>query len=221
MKGHRNYGLRAALLGALLALLAWVPRPTEAGIVIEDVTLREIPDPSFRYIFKLFLEPGTSIVGADPKTGGGDFITLYDVADIIPGTNNQPDNWRFRTFDEGLDPAGVSPPFDDDPAIPNITWDFIAPFETLTVPPDEDRLFLGEFSIQTFDIPAPQLVYEFGSQTTDDDDNKVAEFGVFIVPEPSSLLMAGLGLAVIGAGGVWRNRRRRPVAASQETASLH
>jgi len=88
-------------LGLGFGLLIGTADSTQAGIVIDDVIIREIPDPSFQYTFRLFLEAGTDIEGGDPEQNGGDFITLYGDReagrDAAPASSLPPEVHLFRT----------------------------------------------------------------------------------------------------------------------------
>lgn len=193
-----------ASLAALLAVSAMnVDTARGAGITIVRVDVREIPDPNYRYTFDLFLTEGSVV---DGSLTDGDFLTIYDVIGVFPGTNLQPDNWALTNTDFlGVDPDAVGPPFLDDPTIRNLTWRFIAPIDDIAVPIGEAGIFLGQFSIQAF-ADFPQTEFKIGSRTTLPNGDKLPVYSVVIVPEPSTFVLAAPALLFLG-----RSSRRRLV----------
>jgi hypothetical protein len=74
----------------------------------------------------------TSLQEARP----GNYFTIYDFGNIIPGSNVQPANWTFSTSLVGATPAQINAP--DDPTILNLTWTYngpVIPTETLNIGP--------------------------------------------------------------------------------------
>ncbi len=139
----------------------------------------------------------TSLQEAHP----GDFFTIYDFGNIIPGSNVQPAGWTFSTSLVGLTPAKINAP--DSPTILNLTWTYNGP-----VIPTE-TLGIGPFQVA---IDGPRRTqsrnsYFAGQGTLSSGPNAGTTIGnianVIVptaVPEPSTLaLIFGTGgLGVIG-----------------------
>jgi hypothetical protein len=186
-----------------LAALAGLPRVADAGIIITQVQVRPVGDPVFRYTMDVFLEAGTVIVATD-------FFTVYDIPFMQAGSNIQPTQWAASFNLLGVTPGGVS--VTDDPTLLNVTWTRFGG-GTISVPPNQSRRFLGQFSIETTDDATFKSIpkfLEFASQTTDPNTGaKVGSSGrvrVDVVPEPASLALVGSGSLL--AAMVWRRRRR-------------
>jgi hypothetical protein len=64
-----------------------------------------------------------------------DFITLFDFAGFIPGSNFQPANWLFQSLNVGSTPGDVN--IVDNPNLPNLTWVYTGPL--LTGPVSENN----------------------------------------------------------------------------------
>jgi hypothetical protein len=186
--------MRIWIVGLLAVLSSMIAGSTraKADIILDFGTVMEIPDPSFRYTFHAILTnvpnpPGVEIVM-------GDFFTVYDLRGIILGTNSQPNNWAATFNLVGNTPPDTNPP--DNPAIFNVTWTYVGTDPILA------PMELGFFSVQSTDGSLTSLVY--AGQDTLLSGGKKGNVGTVPIPEPTSLLLAGIGLPA-----TWFVTRRR------------
>ena len=145
-------------------------------------------------------------ITSDQQVTTGDFFTIHDFGNFIPGTNMQPADWAFSSLAVGHPPAGVNPP--DDPNILNLTWTYTG---SATVP---TNTVLGPFSVTlpgTQSVSAPLHNSFFSAQATRANGpnagtkvNNVGQVPV-PVPEPSSLAL----LVLAGLSGLAFYRRSR------------
>ncbi len=190
-------GLVAAMGLGLAGMGTGVAR---GDIVVTIDSIMQLPDPHFRVTF------GASVINVQnvpaQEISNGDFFTVYDVPTLIVGTNRQPDNWAASFNRTGTTPAGVNPP--DDPITYNVTWTFVG---DNPIPASQA---LGAFSVETTSANFAGLYY--AGQDTIIGDGKHANVGFAMTPtpEPSSGVLAGLGLAT--AWSIRRARRRRVAA---------
>jgi hypothetical protein len=169
----------------------------KADIIHNRGTVMQEPDPSFRYTFHSILTDVPNPPGVEIAMN--DFFTVYDLVGVIQGTNEQPDNWAASFSLVGRTPAGTDPV--DNDAIFNVTWTYIGA-DPILAPQD-----LGNFSVQSTDGSLRNLVY--AGQDTLLSGGTVGNMGtvpITFVPEPTSLLLTGLGLPATWL--VMRRRRR-------------
>jgi hypothetical protein len=203
---------------AMVAGITGAPQATQAGLIIQGGGTKQIPDPINEYTMLAYLDGGAS--GA--FMAKGDFFTIYDIPFLDPGTNSQlnPDGtpsalWKASFAYLGEAPPGFPSPNDcDQPFDPNhpelylnVTWQF----KGTGVGDGEihaaagQKVFLGTFVVATTDdatAPVPVLCY--GAQTDGGGAGNMGTFETNPVPEPSSVLMLGMGCAL----GVVAMRRR-------------
>jgi hypothetical protein len=220
-----RWSTRFLAAGAIVVGIVAAPQATRGSLIITGGGTHQIPDPIFLYSFKAFLDGGTT----GSTLAKGDFFTIYDIPFLDPGTNSQlnPDgsvsaNWKASFAYLGLAPPGFPSPndcdHDFDPAHPelyqNVSWQFKGTGigDGSIVAGIGQKIFLGTFFVSTTsDAPGAVPVLCYGAQTTDPNGNKVGNMGTFLtnpVPEPSSILMLGVG-ATIGLAGMRRRRLKR------------
>ena len=200
---------RLLAAGIVAAGIAALPQAAPAGVIIHGGGVNKIPDPFYQYVFQVYLDGGTT--GA--FLAKGDYFTVYDIPSLNPGSNSQlgPDNlplatWNATFADTGQTPPQLSPPPTDSASLLNVTW----VFQGTGVGNNElqaaagQSLFIGTFYVSTTSDAtgyAPVLTY-----AAETDGGTAANMGTFsTVPEPSSILMLGMG-TVIGSAVLWRFR---------------
>jgi PEP-CTERM motif len=177
-----------------LGLGAFVATTTaQAGLLPVNVTVNPEGN-NFRWTYNIVLP-------TDSQLRSGDYFTIYDFAGLVSTSNVQPDGWSFNTSNKGPIPDGVQP--DDSDLLPNLTWRYTGP--TIS----SGQTGLGNFWAVSEYQDATDSFFTAKTHRTADglvDTNitdtvvpvPTANPGTNLVPEPTSLLMAGLGLPVLG-----------------------
>jgi hypothetical protein len=144
--------------------------------------------------------------GSTGNASTGDLFTLYDLGGLIgtPTISSTLAANGFSTFkmqNLGVSPVTTAPP--DSPTVVNITF----PYTSLTAIVNGSgamNLFLGQFSFVSSygPSPAPNVYYTSAAQRSDNSllSNNVSQL-VGPVPEPATLLLAAIALAM--TGGFW------------------
>jgi hypothetical protein len=198
MKNFRWIAMAALMMAVMLV-------PAQANIV---VLLNSVTGPSggqFTWSYEASLQVGEELNPGDVAITG--FFTIYDISGLVLGSETQPLNWTPSEQATGITPAGLSP---TDTAAPNITWTYSGPAITPTVI-DAD---LGTFTFKST-MGNNGLLIAYTQQAVKnnpghtDDDTRDAGFGSVVgpsasVPEPTSIILLGSVLALIGS----RMRRR-------------
>lgn len=190
---------RFAPLAALLAggLFFAAPAGARAGLLPVSVTV--LPEAgNYRWTYAVTLP-------TDAMLQKGNFFTIYDFAGYIPGSVVTPDGWAVSSANVGKTPSLLRP--QDSRDLPNVTFTYLGP----TVP--SGQIGLGNFSIASI-YGNPTEDY-FTAQTNRSSDGKVdrniTTTMVPDTPEPGTLLLAGLGLPVLGLARVIRRRGQTAV----------
>jgi hypothetical protein len=208
--------IRRTLIARLLtlAVLAALAGPATAGLLPVSVTVQPEAG-NFRWTYSVVLP-------TDMKLQSGNFFTIYDFAGYVPGsasvsaTSPDPsfaDFWSVSTSNVGPTPDRLNP--QDDPAITNLTFRYNGP----TIP--SGQLTLGNFSATSMFGTTQNSFFTATNPRAADgqvDSNITSTLspigtevpGPIPSPEPGTLLLAGLGLPLVGLG---RALRRKPQAA--------
>jgi hypothetical protein len=143
----------------------------------------------------------------------GDFFTIYDFGNFVPGSNVQPADWNFSSSLSGVTPPGVNPSIDD-PAIANLTWTYTG---AATIPTETFNIGPFGVSITGTDNTQSQASHFAGWGTRvsgDQAGTNIANAGSInvplqSVPEPPTvaLIFATGGIAVVGRAFIARFRR--------------
>jgi hypothetical protein len=174
--------------------------------------------PNFLYKYEVFLEPGFDWVSSGGNLNPNNLVTLYDVEGLVGGASLSGGWVAFATPSVnflGSTPVTQAPP--DDPLKPNITVTLNdpSPFSPISNPGPGIQL-LGEFSfISTNDLDPDlfKLFYSASSQRGEDNppaggianNTSRAPGPGELIPEPTSLMLLGLGLPLLGVY-FWRRR---------------
>lgn len=176
-------------------------RDAHAGIVAIMATSTPVGDPTFVYTFQIDLQ-------AQSTLSPGGFITIYDIPSLAtPILTMQPNSlWGESVQNLGMTPPD-SPPLliPDDPAVPNVTWQYDGP--AIVNDSAASDLDLGNFQIgltvELASAPTPTLLFVGslgGGLFTD--QGLITVVGV---PEPSSVALLLTGIAALPL--FWHRRR--------------
>lgn len=153
------------------------------------------------------IPPSLSVPHADLSYGA--FVTIYDFAGYVAGSCTGPSGWTCSVQNVGYTPDDTLPT--DDPTLPNLTW-FYTSGPTLTGQPSgADLGFFSALSIyNTIDLVsyAARAQKNNGSSAGTTADNVGTTRGPqapLDIPEPGSLALAGMSLALLG----YTSRQRR------------
>ena len=144
------------------------------------------------------------VLPTDSQLRPGNFFTIYDFRGYVPGTASAPPGWQFTLSNDGPTPGRVGP--DDDPTLPNLSWEYVGP---AIIP--SGQVGLGNFwAVSRYSGETDSF---FTAETNRSSDGKIdANITTTVVPvpaavpEPTTLVLAGLGLPIVGLA---RRLRRR------------
>jgi len=204
--------IRRTLIARLLtlAVLAALAGPATAGLLPVSVTVQPEAG-NFRWTYSVVLP-------TDMKLQSGNFFTIYDFAGYVPGSatvsSTSPDSsfadfWSVSTTNVGPTPDRLNP--QDDPNTTNLTFRYNGP----TIP--SGQLTLGNFSAtSTFGTTQDSFFTATNPRAADGqiDSNITSTLspvgqevpGPIPSPEPGTLLLAGLGLPLVGLGRALRRK---------------
>lgn len=148
----------------------------------------------------------TTNVTVDQIVESGDYFTIYDFGNLLPGSNVQPADWSFISLLIGTTPATVLP--EDDPAIFNLTWTYNGSM------PISGSSFLGTFSVlsTTNQLRSDYFTAHATRSSGPTAGSKIDNIGFVNVPVPEmSALSPIIGLCGLGAIGYFSSILRRRV----------
>ncbi len=189
---------------AAAALTAAVTAPASAGLLPTNVTITP-EDGKYRWTYAIVLP-------TDMKLQSGNFFTIYDFDGYLPDAGNlAPEGWTLTSSKVGPTPDRLRP--GDDEAITNLTWTYSGP----SIP--SGQLGLGNFwAYSQYGNQAADYYTARTNRTSDGlVDSNITDTSVPTgettppppppppppgptVPEPGTLLLAGLGLPLLGLG---------------------
>lgn len=185
----------ARLFAAAVAAIA-VANSAQAGIIPASVTVTPA-DGNFQWTYSVVL-PTNMMLQA------GNYFTIYDFGGLVPGSIVAPDGWTVSISNTTTPPSGLFP--NDNPNVSNLTFTYHGP----TI---EGQVGLGNFwAVST---SGQSVTTDFTAQnpqasTGDIDRNIVstqAPSAGPVVPEPTTLALAGLGLPLIGVARALRKKK--------------
>jgi hypothetical protein len=193
---------------AITAVLS-VAAPARAGLIPVQVSVMPEGD-LYRFTYAIVL-PTDSVLRP------GDYFTIYDFDGYVAGTNMASGSpysldWSFAADLVGPTPDGVMPV--DNPTISNLSWTY-----TGTEISIDASIGLGNFwALSLYPDTIDSWFTASTGTTAGETDSNITPTVVPVpkgpgtpppgVPEPGTLVLAGLGLPLIG-GARWVRRRIR------------
>lgn len=180
--------LRFSVLGFLASLA--MASNASAGLLPVNVSI--LPDGgNFRWTYNIVLP-------TDSQLRNGDYFTIYDFGGLVPGSASSLKDWTFTESNLGPVPPGVVPT--DDPNVPNLTWTYNGP----TIP--SGQIGLGNFwALSQYQDSTTSSFTARTHRTSDGEiDTNITDTLVPVptgptqAPEPTTLVLAGLGLPLVG-----------------------
>jgi hypothetical protein len=190
---------------ALVVILAPVgSNQAQAGLLPVSVTVTPEAG-NFTWTYSIVLP-------TDSQLRTGNYFTIYDFRGFLPGTATGPTGWDFAVSNVGQTPALLAP--FDDASLPNLTWTYLGP-NTVT----SGQVGLGNFSASSIYGGINDSFFTALTNRTSDGrlDANITTTDVPVpaaVPEPTTLVLAGLGLPLAALA---RRARRNRIAVDSRT----
>ena len=193
-------------LFAAVSLAVVVTGSANAGIIPASVTVT--PDGgNFRWTYAVVLPTNMALQS-------GNSFTIYNVAGLVPGTITAPTGWTASTGYNTTPPTGLHPT--DTGKNPDVTFTYSGP----TIPTGQVGLGNFMFDSKYSASAAVDFTAENPQASTGNPDRNIVSTlgpsgtptgggggGTPGVPEPTTLVLAGLGLPIVGAARAWRKRK--------------
>jgi hypothetical protein len=185
-----------------VAAVAAVASATSASAGLLPVSVTVTPDSgNYRWTYAIVLP-------TDMQLQRGNYFTVYDFNGYVAGNEKAPDGWTLSVQNTGPTPNQLRP--NDDTSITNLTWTYNGP----TIP--SGQIGLGNFwAFSQFGTSVSNSFTSITGRTSDGQpDSNITETSVptgtsttpTTTPEPTTLLLAGLGLPLIGVTRMVRRR---------------
>lgn len=190
------------LFAAAATAVALTGTPASAGLLPNSVTVT--PEAGlYRWTYSIVLP-------TDMQLQSGNYFTIYDFNGYVPGGEMAPAGWEFTASKVGPTPDRLNP--GDHADLWNLSWKYTGP----TIPSGQTGL--GNFwGYSTYNQTAEDFFTAETYRTSDGllDRNittTLVPTGNDIpppsgVPEPATLLMAGLGLPLFGLTRMARKKK--------------
>ncbi len=191
-----------SIVMAVVALTLASTEKTNAGLVPVQVSVT--PEAGmYRFTYAVVLPTAATL-------RPGDYFTIYNFDGFVPGSavangSVYSGNWTFSSTNVGPTPVGVGPI--DNPAIPNLTWTYNGPVIDINA-----SVGLGNFwALSTYPDTTQSWFTASTGSSAGPTDNNITPTTVPVptapppgVPEPTTLLLAGLGLPLVAAVRRWK-----------------
>ena len=187
---------RTMISRLFLAAFAAMLVGTSANAGLLPVSVSVLPEADkFRWTYAIVLP-------TDSKLQTGNYFTIYDFQGYVAGNEFSPEGWAFEAANNGPTPALLKP--NDDPNLVNLTWKYTGP----TIP--SGQIGLGNFwAFSSIGESSSDSFTAITNRTSDGlVDSNITETDVplppntppdpNLVPEPTTLLLAALGLPMLG-----------------------
>lgn len=194
---------------SLVCLVAFAPVLASANIIPTGISI--VGTGPYVWTYGLQLSSDQDVVSGLPPVANpvphedlsfGSFITIFDFAGYVDGSCTGPQGWTCLVQNVGFTPDDVTP--NDDIDLPNLTWTYN---NGPTISGSPDGRDLGQFGASSIYGTATLVSYAARGVknngaaigTVADNVGETTGPQAMAVPEPGSLALAGLALALMVA----------------------